>query len=143
MIYLVAKISSNPPLKGELPRGLETPNGQNKTTLEWKLSKKTNKFLLVKHDAHVFRGNTLGLPKICPEENIGAIDRQTLYTYLSAFHRYMSHQIRDHRFIYTDSGLPLPPCWQPRWWVVWCCRLGIKVMWRQTIPFILLMATFF
>jgi hypothetical protein len=55
----------------------------------------------------------LGLPKICPEENIGAIDRQTLYTYLSAFHRYMVHQIRDHRSRklnveitkYFDSGI--------------------------------------
>ncbi len=86
------------------------------------------KKLLVKHDAHVFRGNTLGLPKICPEENIGAIDRQTLYTYLSAFHRYrcMVHQIRDYRFIDTDSasGLLLPPCWVARWWVVCCCHLG-------------------
>jgi hypothetical protein len=51
----------------------------------------------VKCDGHVFRGNTLGLPKICPEENIGAIDRQTLYTYLSAFHRYMVYQISDYR----------------------------------------------
>merc|ERR1719507_1872233 len=31
--------------------------------------------------------NTLGLPKICPEENVGKISRQTLYTYLKAFHR--------------------------------------------------------
>ncbi len=38
-------------------------------------------------DGPVSRGNTLGLPKICPQENIGAISRQTLYTYLSAFHR--------------------------------------------------------
>ena len=37
---------------------------------------------------HGIRGNTLGLPKICPQENIGAISRQTLYTYLSAYHRY-------------------------------------------------------
>merc|ERR1712142_878232 len=32
-------------------------------------------------------GNTLGLAKICPEENIGSISRQTLYTYLAAFHK--------------------------------------------------------
>lgn len=37
--------------------------------------------------AAAYRGNTLGLPKICPEENLGAISRQTLYTYLSAFHK--------------------------------------------------------
>ena len=35
------------------------------------------------------QNNTLGLAKICPEENIGRISRQTLYTYLSAFHRYV------------------------------------------------------
>jgi len=37
--------------------------------------------------AAAYRGNTLGLPKICPEENIGSISQKTLYTYLSAFHR--------------------------------------------------------
>jgi len=37
--------------------------------------------------AAAYRNNTLGLPKICPEENIGAISKQTLYTYLQAFHR--------------------------------------------------------
>jgi len=43
--------------------------------------------LVEKIHAAAYRGNTLGLPKICPEENIGAITRKTLYTYLSAFHR--------------------------------------------------------
>ena len=38
--------------------------------------------------AAAFKQNTLGLPKICPEENVGKISRQTLYTYLKAFHRY-------------------------------------------------------
>ena len=37
--------------------------------------------------AAAFKNNTLDLAKICPEENIGAISRQTLYTYLSAYHR--------------------------------------------------------
>lgn len=37
--------------------------------------------------AAAYRGNTLGLPKICPQENIGAISSQTLYTYLAAYHR--------------------------------------------------------
>jgi len=37
--------------------------------------------------AAAFKNNTLGLAKICPEENIGSISRQTLYTYLQAFHR--------------------------------------------------------
>jgi len=37
--------------------------------------------------AAAYRGNTLGLPKYCPEENVGAINKKTLYTYLSAFHR--------------------------------------------------------
>merc|ERR1719461_2034751 len=37
--------------------------------------------------AAAFKHNTLGLPKICPEENVGKISRQTLYTYLAAFHR--------------------------------------------------------
>lgn len=37
--------------------------------------------------AAAYRGNTLGLPKICPVENIGLISRKTLYTYLSAYHR--------------------------------------------------------
>ena len=37
--------------------------------------------------AAAFKHNTLGLPKICPEENVGKISRQTLYTYLKAFHR--------------------------------------------------------
>jgi len=37
--------------------------------------------------AAAYRGNTLGLPKYCPAENIGTINRKTLYTYLSAFHR--------------------------------------------------------
>lgn len=43
--------------------------------------------LVEKIHAAAYRGNTLGLPKICPEENIGSISRKTLYTYLSAFHR--------------------------------------------------------
>lgn len=37
--------------------------------------------------AAAFKHNTLGLPKICPEENVGKISRQTLYTYLKAFHK--------------------------------------------------------
>jgi hypothetical protein len=82
----------------------------------------------VKRNARVFRGNTLGLPKICPEDNIGAIDRQTLFTYLSAFHRYAAHQIRDHRFIDTGCGFPLPLCWQARWWVVCLCREGFLLL---------------
>ena len=43
--------------------------------------------LVEKIHAAAFKNNTLGLPKICPEENIGRISRQTLYTYLSAYHR--------------------------------------------------------
>ena len=43
--------------------------------------------LVEKIHAAAFKNNTLGLAKICPEENIGAISRQTLYTYLSAYHR--------------------------------------------------------
>ena len=39
--------------------------------------------------AAAFKQNTLGLPKICPEENVGKMSRQTLYTYLKAFHRYV------------------------------------------------------
>ncbi len=69
-----------------------------------KIFGKKKTILLVKRDAHVFRGNTLGLPKICPEENIGAIDRQTLYTYLSAFHRYIRSRIID---LCTVAG-PVP-----------------------------------
>ncbi|KAL4218986.1 hypothetical protein ACF0H5_021572 [Mactra antiquata] len=33
-----------------------------------------------------YRNNTLGLPKICPEENINLIDAKTLYTYMNNFH---------------------------------------------------------
>ncbi|XP_045104172.1 mitochondrial-processing peptidase subunit alpha-like [Portunus trituberculatus] len=33
-----------------------------------------------------FRDNTLGLPKICPPENITKIDRSTLFTYLKHHH---------------------------------------------------------
>ena len=43
--------------------------------------------LVEKIHAAAFKNNTLGLAKICPEENIGAISDKTLYTYLSAFHR--------------------------------------------------------
>jgi len=43
--------------------------------------------LVEKIHAAAFKHNTLGLPKICPEENVGKISRQTLYTYLKAFHR--------------------------------------------------------
>ena len=43
--------------------------------------------LVEKIHAAAFKNNTLGLAKICPEENIGTISRQTLYTYLSAYHR--------------------------------------------------------
>ncbi|CAL1684432.1 unnamed protein product [Lasius platythorax] len=32
--------------------------------------------------AAAYRNNTLGLPKICPQENINEIDRKTLHTYL-------------------------------------------------------------
>lgn len=37
--------------------------------------------------AAAYRDNTLGLPKICPQENVDKIDRQTLYTYLSSYHK--------------------------------------------------------
>lgn len=37
--------------------------------------------------AAAYRNNTLGLPKICPQENIEKIDRKTLHTYLK--HHYV------------------------------------------------------
>lgn len=33
-----------------------------------------------------YRGNTLGLPKICQEANISIIDKKVLYTYMKNFH---------------------------------------------------------
>ena len=51
--------------------------------------------------AAAFKHNTLGLPKICPEENVGKISRQTLYTYLKAFHR------QEKRTFLTSSILQL------------------------------------
>lgn len=33
-----------------------------------------------------YRNNTLGLPKICPEENINIIDIKTLFTYMNSFY---------------------------------------------------------
>jgi hypothetical protein len=33
-----------------------------------------------------YRGNTLGLPKICPRENINVIDRSTILNYISQYH---------------------------------------------------------
>ena len=36
--------------------------------------------------AAAFRGNTIGLPKICPEDNVDVINRQTLMTYLRNYH---------------------------------------------------------
>ena len=36
--------------------------------------------------AAAFKGNTIGLPKICPEENIDSIKRQTLMSYLRSYH---------------------------------------------------------
>ncbi|XP_072016851.1 LOW QUALITY PROTEIN: mitochondrial-processing peptidase subunit alpha-like [Amphiura filiformis] len=37
--------------------------------------------------AAAFRGNTLGLPKYCPERNISRIDQKTLYHYLNNHHK--------------------------------------------------------
>ena len=36
--------------------------------------------------AAAYRGNTIGLPKMCPEENIDTINRKTLMTYLKTYH---------------------------------------------------------
>lgn len=36
--------------------------------------------------AAAFRGNTLGLPKICPEENISQISRELIYSYMKLYH---------------------------------------------------------
>jgi len=36
--------------------------------------------------AAAYRGNSLGLPKMCPEENIESISRKTLMTYLKSYH---------------------------------------------------------
>ncbi|XP_062606043.1 mitochondrial-processing peptidase subunit alpha-like [Saccostrea cucullata] len=36
--------------------------------------------------AAAYRDNTLGLPKICPKENIDKIDKETLYTFMNNFH---------------------------------------------------------
>lgn len=33
-----------------------------------------------------FRGNTLGLPKICPEMSLPLIDQSMLYTYMKNYH---------------------------------------------------------
>ena len=52
--------------------------------------------------AAAFKHNTLGLPKICPEENVGKISRQTLYTYLKAFHR---QDKRNINFWHDDSRI--------------------------------------
>lgn len=36
--------------------------------------------------AAAFHGNTLGLPKLCPEENIDKINRELLYNYMKLYH---------------------------------------------------------
>jgi len=36
--------------------------------------------------AAAYRDNTLGLPRVCPEENIMEIDRETIFNYLKAHH---------------------------------------------------------
>ena len=33
-----------------------------------------------------YRNNTVGLPKLCPEESIDKIDRAMLYTYMNSYH---------------------------------------------------------
>jgi len=33
-----------------------------------------------------FRGNTLGLPKICPPENIAKVEKSHISTFLSQYH---------------------------------------------------------
>lgn len=43
--------------------------------------------LLEQIHAAAFRANTLGLPKLCPTENIDVINRQTLYSYMKAYHK--------------------------------------------------------
>ena len=54
--------------------------------------------------AAAFKHNTLGLPKICPEENVGKISRQTLYTYLKAFHRQDKRNLKFQHYL-NISGL--------------------------------------
>lgn len=36
--------------------------------------------------AAAFRGNTLGLPKLCPEENIDKMSKELLYNYMKLYH---------------------------------------------------------
>ena len=36
--------------------------------------------------AAAYRNNTLGLPKMCPEDNVDSISRKTLMTYLKSYH---------------------------------------------------------
>lgn len=33
-----------------------------------------------------YRDNTLGLPRLCPQDNINKIDKKDVYTYMSNFH---------------------------------------------------------
>lgn len=46
-----------------------------------------------------FRGNTLGLPKMCPEDNILSIDRNLIFTYLA-------HQCTPDQMVLAGSGMP-------------------------------------
>ena len=64
--------------------------------------------------AAAFKHNTLGLPKICPEENVGKISRQTLYTYLKAFHRQEMRETPSS----SISELTLPKYFRPERMVV-------------------------
>lgn len=41
---------------------------------------------LFSHPQAAYRDNTLGLPKICPEENIPLISREILYSYMQSVH---------------------------------------------------------
>ncbi|RWS27029.1 mitochondrial-processing peptidase subunit alpha-like protein, partial [Leptotrombidium deliense] len=43
--------------------------------------------LLEQIHAAAFRGNTLGLPKLCPSENISKMSQQMIYTYLNLYHQ--------------------------------------------------------
>ncbi len=65
--------------------------------------------------AAAFANNTLGLPKVCPADNIKAITREAILNYLSTYHtpdRYVLFSLIFKKSYYTLCKLCLGWCWQ-------------------------------
>ncbi|KAJ3641175.1 hypothetical protein Zmor_027691, partial [Zophobas morio] len=81
VIHLLAEATLRPQITGDEIDAARQAISFELETLNMRPEQET--LLMDMIHAAAYRDNTLGLPKLCPKKNLGRIDRELLFTYLS------------------------------------------------------------